>query len=171
MTAAMNAGTEYADGDPFQQAKYSYMHEMTNRDTRQPASEADKLANDFVAIYWQKGQAALAAGDTYTAFKDLGIAIHPLQDATSPAHSGWQPWSDHPGTEAEIRHVLKEIKYPGPHSNLQMVTNQYIEMFVNGRFLPANTDLFSGIKADPQSYSDKAIDGFINGLSSYQYIY
>lgn len=83
---AMNEGTEWADGTDNQAADKSYIHEMRNGNTRQSAKEASVLANAFVREYWQKARDAQAAGKAFDAYKYLGIAIHPLQDATSPAH-------------------------------------------------------------------------------------
>jgi hypothetical protein len=44
---------------------------------------------------------------------------------------------------------------------LQAITNKYFDLFYNSRgSLPAG-DLFKGVKADPQSLTDKAIDRWI----------
>jgi len=166
---AMDEGTEWADGKDNQTAEKSYIHEMRNGNTKQTTAEASVPANAFIREYWQKARDAQAAGKTVDAYKYLGIAIHPLQDATSPAHAGWQPWKgSQESTESEIRHVLKECFYPGKNSNLQAVTNKYVNMFYNTKDpLPAG-DLFLGIKADPPSHSEAYINNFINAVLHYK---
>jgi RHS repeat-associated protein len=45
---ALNRGTEYADGDQFQTAAYSYRHAMRNGDANQTAAQAADEADAFV---------------------------------------------------------------------------------------------------------------------------
>jgi hypothetical protein len=65
------------------------------------------LRNNFAS-----GIALRIAGHSSDALKSLAVALHALQDATSPAHEGFQPWSDDFGLWEMIRHALKERAYP-----------------------------------------------------------
>jgi hypothetical protein len=47
------------------------------------------------------------------AYFQFAIGLHVLQDTTSPAHGGFQPWSDHETKNQIISHVSKELFYPG----------------------------------------------------------
>jgi hypothetical protein len=78
----------------------------------------------------------------------LGEALHPLQDATSPSHAGFQVWSGHEDWITEGAHVNSELIYPGINSNLQNITNKILDLFQNKLPLPSG-NLFNGIKADP----------------------
>jgi hypothetical protein len=89
------------------------------------------------------------------AYFNLGIALHTLKDATSPAHTGFQPWSDftswagsgNPRVESATSHVAKELTYPGTNSNLQRITTEVINLFQAGKNLPEG-DLFKSIGSD-----------------------
>jgi hypothetical protein len=75
------------------------------------------------------------------------LALHTLQDATSPAHGGFQLWSGRESYQEEAAHVLKELQYPGLNSNLQRVTNHFLDLFQNNLPLPSG-NIFKGISAD-----------------------
>jgi hypothetical protein len=79
-------------------------------------------------------------------------ALHALQDATSPAHNGFQPWSTHPGAVNDVMHVGQELIYPGTHSNLQQVTNQYLDWFEHSNAPLPKENLFKNIQADTNKY-------------------
>ncbi|HLX91558.1 MAG TPA: RHS repeat-associated core domain-containing protein, partial [Puia sp.] len=158
---AMNQGTVWADSKKNQTSPNSYMHAMSDGRHRQPVEEADLEANNHVRKYWALARAAQAKGNEFEAYRNLGIAIHPLQDATSPAHHGFQPWDEDESFEEKVRHTLKENKYPGPTSNLQKVTNTYVDLFMNSRLPLPEGDLFKSIEADKQSNPDDVIEGFI----------
>ncbi len=51
-------------------------------------------------------------GKLTEAIKELGKAIHALQDATSPAHEGFQPWRFNETLAAKYSHISKEGTYP-----------------------------------------------------------
>jgi len=121
------------------------MHAMTDAESHRDQSIKD--ANKFVRDVWSKAQKALKEGNIDRAYELLGIAIHPLQDATSPAHAGFQVWTGHEGLFTESDHLEKEDTYPGGNSNLQKVTDYYINLFQNNLPL-TNGDLFNNISAD-----------------------
>lgn len=76
--------------DTFQDPKYSYMHGM--RAPGQSVEDATKLMNDFIAQKVADYKRFMAEGKTDKAYFALGMAMHPLMDATSPAHEGMQEW-------------------------------------------------------------------------------
>ncbi len=145
--SALDAATKYSDSEAFQTGAASFRHAMRNGDVNQTVKQARALANGLVRRQYMLAQRLLAAGKTYDAYFQFGIALHTLQDATSPAHSGFQVWSDAPGASAVASHVLKELSYPGITSNLQSITGYYLNLFSSGKPLPQG-DLFSNIKSD-----------------------
>ena len=132
------------------------MHAMRNGDVGQTVEEAKAEADRHVREYLMRAKDELKKGNTYEAYYLLGIGLHALQDATSPSHSGFQPWSDYTNfagsgnrlVESARAHVIREILYPGKNSSLQMVTNQYLDWFEsNSTELPA-ANLFDLIPGD-----------------------
>ena len=53
------------------------------------------------------------------AFSHLGLAIHALQDATSPSHEGFQGWTDNFSLLAKATHIYKERVFPNDSSKLE----------------------------------------------------
>jgi RHS repeat-associated protein len=90
----LNAGTEYADSDPFQTGNNSYRHAMRN--SNQTVAQAKNEADAFVRKQFALAQKLKAEGKVAEAYYQFAIGLHTLQDATSPAHAGFQSWSDHP---------------------------------------------------------------------------
>lgn len=114
-------GTEWADSKINQDGRSSFMHAMKNEDVNQTVEEAKKLADSWVRTQFKLAKEAKEAGKEYEAYFWFGIGLHTLQDATSPAHSGFQSWGDHVSMSRQIAHVLKEKFYPGKTSNLQQI--------------------------------------------------
>ncbi len=142
---ALDEGTEYADSDQFQTGAYSYRHGMRNSD--ETKAQAMSKADAFVRAQFMKAKQLLADGKTHDAYFEFAIGLHALQDATSPAHGGFQMWSGNESLAEEIKHVKQEIFYPGTNSNLQKVTNYYLNWFQNGGQLPKG-NLFQSISHD-----------------------
>lgn len=71
-----------------------------------------------------------------------------MQDATSPAHGGFQVWTGHESKLEEFNHAKQELFYPGQNSNLQKVTNTYLDWFQNSNAPLPTGNLFNGIKHD-----------------------
>lgn len=124
-----------ADGAEFQGVDSTHRHAM--RRPLQTIDEARWESNQFVR---QQFSRAWNAGTRIEALTEFGIALHALQDSTSPVHAGCQLWS---GTESrfqEFNHVRNELFDPGPDSELHRATQQAWEWFNNGS-LP-DGDLF-----------------------------
>jgi hypothetical protein len=141
----LNAGTVYADGAEFQTAQYSYRHAM--KKAGQSVEIAKMRADRFVREQYSKARELWSQGKEYDAYFQLGVGLHVLQDATSPAHGGFQEWNGDENIFELIKHVFKELKYPGKDSNLQNVTNQFLDWFENNEELPKG-NLFDTIQND-----------------------
>ncbi len=82
------------------------------------------------------------------AFQTFAMGLHALQDATSPAHSGFQEWSGEESFWEQIKHVSVEILYPGENSHLQKITNQYLDWFLHSNEPLPSGNLFDTINSD-----------------------
>jgi len=79
-------GSRSVDQD-YQGAEYAYMHSMSNGNISQSASKAVAQRNSFVQVEVREAIADFAAGDRNQAMFVFGIAMHPVMDMTSPAHT------------------------------------------------------------------------------------
>ncbi|MBY0349050.1 MAG: hypothetical protein K2W79_12390 [Hydrotalea flava] len=143
---ALNDATVYADGQQFQTGNYSYRHAMRNKG--ETVEQAKAKANDFVRYQLAIARSYLASGNEYQAYFEFGLALHVLQDATSPAHGGFQEWSGEETLGEQAKHVAKEFNYPGKNSYLQKVTNFYLDWFEKGNKELPSGNLFDLIKHD-----------------------
>jgi hypothetical protein len=143
---ALNDATVYADGDQFQTGEYSYRHGMRN--ANETIEQAKSKADQFVRTQFETAQKLLSEGKEYEAYFQFGIALHVLQDATSPSHGGFKKWSGKETLWQQIKHVVKEFTYPGANSNLQKITNMYLESFEKSNAPLPSGNLFNSIKQD-----------------------
>lgn len=114
--------------DQDQQATNSFEHSMTGIADEMQTTNVEtpiyiKESEEFIRTNLLAAIQARKAGLTNTAFESLGKAIHPLEDATSPAHKPFQAWRYNESLFAEIAHVLKEYSYPDNKND----TNQVAE--------------------------------------------
>ena len=98
-------GSRAADSAVFQLGPFSYIHAMSSTSLN-PVESARKMEL-FVDIqmdrfkrYWSLGWQAIGFNDGTTAaeyfasaYKSLGMALHPSMDSTSPAHKSFQEWN------------------------------------------------------------------------------
>jgi uncharacterized protein RhaS with RHS repeats len=143
---ALDRGTVYADSDPFQTGDNSFRHGMRNSD--QTVQQAKDKADAFVRKQFALARKLQAEGKVAEAYYQFAIGLHTLQDATSPAHGGFQVWTGHENLIQEYNHVKQELTYPGVQSNLQQVTNTYLAWFQNNTTALPSTNLFNDIKQD-----------------------
>jgi hypothetical protein len=153
---ALNDATEWADASVHQNGEDSYMHAMSDDDpgpNHQTPEQAMAKADAYVRQQFAKAKELLHGGHMYEAYFEFGKGLHALQDATSPVHTGFQAWYDSPGWIAMGIHGYQELFYPGINSNLQQVTNQYLDWFQHSELpLPAE-NLFKNIHPDmPDHY-------------------
>ncbi len=103
--------------DQDQNANQSFEHAMTGVENANQKPEVQKplyvqKTEDFVSRNLADAIAKRKAGASPAAMTALGTALHPLQDATSPVHEGFQPWSFDEGWIAATQHVSQERFYP-----------------------------------------------------------
>jgi len=140
------------DGKANQHAKDSFMHAMRDGEHKQTPDAAKQLANNRIKGLLTDARASEAKGgkgNHQDAMRQLGRAMHTLQDSTSPAHHGFQPWYDYPGATAnpcEWIHGAKESIYPGTWSWLGTATLGAYNYFTGSSQMPA--DFFARLGAD-----------------------
>lgn len=87
----LKEGSAYADKPSFQTSKYSHMHAMSS--DAMNSDEARRRMCEFIKQTMGKARDARADGTAHYWFY-LGMALHPVMDSTSPAHEGFQKWSN-----------------------------------------------------------------------------
>ena len=152
---ALNDATVWSDSEDHQKGEYSYMHAKSDDDpgVHQTPDQAKEAADKYVRSQFEKAKGLLKEGKTYQAYLEFGKGLHTLQDAASPVHTGFQPWTTHPGPLAVI-HVIQELFYPGTNSNLQEVTNQYLDWFEHSNAPLPKQNLFNNIYPDINEHKD-----------------
>jgi RHS repeat-associated protein len=116
--------------DREQATALSYRHAM--RAPEQTAAEARDLANAYVRNQLALAIKAQSEGSYVAAMEHLGLAIHTLQDETSPMHEGFQEWKGVRHVGAAKEHVEGENYDPGRGSELDAVTRKAWDWFVSG---------------------------------------
>jgi hypothetical protein len=146
---------EQAIVDLDQQASNSFEHSMTG------IEDAQQNITNETPIYILKSEAfihsnlvaaisAREAGNIAEAYTNLGKAIHPLEDATSPAHEPFQAWKYNESLWAEIVHVSKEYSYPdNPNDTNQVEEKAELEGSVQYAY-----DIFMGKTNMPVNFYD-----------------
>jgi hypothetical protein len=109
----------------------------------QTVDEARSLANEFVRAQFER---AWAAPTRTEALFQFGIALHTLQDSTSPVHGGFQLWSPPPGALEGawygLGHARHEMLDPGRGSELYRSTEMAWRWFVERRLPAGNLFIF-----------------------------
>jgi hypothetical protein len=103
-------------------------------------TDARKKANDFVRDELNQARNATNVAD---AMRHLSFAMHAMQDATSPAHAGFQKyggWTEMPG------HLWQELFDPKAGSNLDKATDLAYKYYKGD--LPMPKDFFENLCAD-----------------------
>lgn len=155
LSKQLDRATEYADSKQFQTPEFSYRHAMRNGD--QTPEQAKKDADAFVRERYKWARHEFDKGNKEKAFFILGVALHAIQDATSPAHGGFQEWTGEESDMDEVNHVVQEYSYPGINSNLQKVTNDFLELFFSKKDLP-DTNIFENIQIDHNNEESTGTD-------------
>jgi RHS repeat-associated protein len=125
-----------ADAPQYQTGDSSHRHAMAG--IGETAESAREKANAFVREQYEKAWNAPSRAE---ALKEFGIALHTLQDSTSPAHAGFQRWTGEESNGEIAKHVATELYNPGRNSNLYSVTADAWKWF-NEKRLPKG-DLFT----------------------------
>jgi RHS repeat-associated protein len=103
----------------------------------QSIEEARQLANDYVRNQITRAQGLERDGDHPGALREFGLALHALQDSTSPSHAGFQSWGG-PSSQSTWNHIVAERTYPGDDSDLFRVTQTAYGYFTGAIPMPAN---------------------------------
>jgi hypothetical protein len=104
----LEKGSELID-TLYQGEKESYMHAM--RYEGQGKKNAEKQMWKFINQKIEKANFLLWIGLDEEAYMDLGMALHPIIDSTSPAHKGFQIWYGVSDTEHLKIHREKEKEF------------------------------------------------------------
>jgi len=88
------------------------MHAM--RMPNQSAEDAAGLTVNFIMQKVAEYKTLMSQGKADQAYEALGMAMHPLMDATSPSHEGYQEWAGMkpviPNTFNAIGHGTRETE-------------------------------------------------------------
>jgi RHS repeat-associated protein len=94
----------------YQAPEYAFMHAMRNgNDKNQSVEDARKLMMGFVDDTLDLAKKMRCRGLYSVYYLDLGMALHPLMDATSPLHMGFQEWKGY-DSFSSIPHLFEEGK-------------------------------------------------------------
>jgi hypothetical protein len=140
----VNAATKFVD--TFQKTGDSYMHAM--KAPHQDGGAAKLLANAFVKTHLIAAESELCGcpGDRDKALFDFGMALHTVQDSTSPAHNTpqneFKTWDGTIHWIKALPHVKHEDFDPGPGSALYRATADFWKYFQCINSAPALPDNF-----------------------------
>jgi len=126
-------GSRFADQGAFQGGESAFMHAMSNGNTTQSASAAENQTAAFIASQMHDAVSVYNAGGTSQAMFIFGLAMHPVMDVTSPAHTdangnpipwcGMNPfscsqWWQHWGPQS-----IEDKKHLDAHPEVQEIEN------------------------------------------------
>lgn len=111
---AMKAGSAKADSalDGYQLPINSFMHAMTSSSVG--TLDSNTRMCGFIKAKMGEYQMYMKAGMQKEAFYQLGMALHPVMDSTSPAHQGYQYWS--------MSHIFQHGIWPSSLENKRDIT-------------------------------------------------
>jgi RHS repeat-associated protein len=135
----------------------AYKHAMTWIGMTGP--QAVSLANDWVREHIKTARCFDKNGDRKSAMENLSIAIHALQDHTSPAHFNFAPWANGGhlsflgyGSPEYVLHMNAENFDPGENSSLDRATQT---IYFHFKGLPMPYNFFEGFFPDPAPWYGK----------------
>jgi hypothetical protein len=135
----LNAATEHIDSPKYQTSEFAYVHAM--RAPGQSIAEARKKANEFVREKFALAWKYKAEGNIPRSEFEFGLALHTLQEPSSPTHINFPPWVGKvPVIPTLVAHGFDERDYPGDNSELHRVTQEAYKWYLSGK-LP-DGDLF-----------------------------
>jgi hypothetical protein len=122
----------------------------------QDGGAAKGLANSFVKLHLFFAEVALCEchQDRNAALKDFGMALHTVQDSTSPAHNTpqneFKVWDGELHWIKALHHVINEDFDPGPGSALYRATSDFWKYFQCVNNVPSLPDNFFTWGTDPK---------------------
>ena len=96
----------------------SYQHAM--RDPGESIADASEKACRFVQEHLKMYEKYLKAGMMPYAYRELGIALHPVMDSTSPVHAGWQIWNP------QLHDIRDRSSQPWQHGNHSLEDREHL---------------------------------------------
>jgi len=134
-------GPKLADVPLYQGSQYAYRHAMSQ--VGESAINARVKSNCFVRKQFKLAWLMQDEGKSREAMEFFGLALHTLQDSTSPVHNGFQPWGDSLLEKIKNypKHLFLEEINPGTASNLYQASEDAFRYF-RTRNLP-DSDLFT----------------------------
>jgi RHS repeat-associated protein len=136
----LKVAVEEADSAEFQTSQMAFRHGM--RGPGETEGRARSEANAFIRSEIEQAQNYEKMGADADAMAHLGLAMHALQDATSPAHEGFQEWrtewNSYASLHAEI-HGSKERKPDAEQrGRLDRATRDSWDYFTGKKEMPAD---------------------------------
>lgn len=148
--------------DERQKVKQSYEHAMTGLEKDQVLAQQKPIfqqqAETFIRSNLHNAILARKAGSTTAAFINLGEALHPLQDATSPSHEKFQPWKSNESVWELTNHLTKERTYPTDSNykaRLEGVVQYAYDIFMEKVSLPTSFFDADGNLLLPKNYINR----------------
>lgn len=122
-------GHEWADSARHQTSDFTFMHAMRNQN--QSVTQACLETNRFIKNFAREALALKSRGKMNEALFFFAIALHTIQDSTSPSHSGFQEWTGHETAGQIAKHIKSEVVNPNINSDLHKITRQAWNAFKN----------------------------------------
>jgi len=116
----------------------SFQHAM--RPPGQSVEDARTLANQFARREIRSARCLERMGQHEDALRRLGNAMHLLQDATSPAHTGFQEWRG--SFDGGAAHFGREDFDPRANSALDQATRRAYDFFNSNTPIPRDFNFF-----------------------------
>jgi RHS repeat-associated protein len=91
LISQIEKGSAFADSKKFQVTSFSYMHAM--RQKGESVEDASVKMHDYINEHFENLNTFKEVGQIEKAYFELGMALHPIMDSTSPSHQGFQEWS------------------------------------------------------------------------------
>ncbi len=114
---SIEAGSKFADSLRFQSPQFSHMHALRQKGESVETASAKMYA--YVSEHMKNYIDFKSAGEFEKSYFELGMALHPIMDSTSPPHTGFQIWKgvlESSGYEL-FKHWYLERKISEPQLN------------------------------------------------------
>ena len=123
---------QLADSETYQTPQNSHRHAMRG-DNAANATEARYLMLKFIREQFEKAW-LLRYKHRCASLVAFGLALHALQDYTTPTHHGFQDWTANEASNDLLiaRHIRGELFDPGPGSELDRITRDAWDWYQQG---------------------------------------
>jgi len=90
LRSQIEKGSAHADSIEFQSTDFNHMHAMRQKD-ESPEAANDKMQK-YINEHLNNYSILIETEQIEKAYFELGMALHPIMDSTSPSHEGYQVW-------------------------------------------------------------------------------